>query len=280
MPDLIICHYRTIFVSNKSSADIMRVTTNQEIILNNSNEKIEFPMRLARFMSLAGVASRRESETLIAAGRVSVNGEIITINGCKVNAADRIEVDGKVLSLGRRYYIMLNKPPGYTCTAADPYAEKIVFELINLPDVRLFSAGRLDRDSEGLLILTNDGDYSARLTHPRYNILKRYHVQTDRPIPDDVLDQLRRGIVDEGERLMPESIACERPCCYNFVLNEGKKREIRRMVNYAGAETLELRRLSIGALNLGELPSGKWRELSPDEIDASLSPSTQRARRK
>jgi 23S rRNA pseudouridine2605 synthase len=258
----------------------MRVTINQESVLNNSSEKIEFPMRLARFMSLAGVASRRESETLIAAGRVKINGETIIVNGCKVNAADQVEVDNKVISLGRRYYIMLNKPPGYTCTAADPYAEKIVFELIDLPDVRLFSAGRLDRDSEGLLILTNDGDYSAHLTHPRYNILKRYYVQTDRPIPEDALDQLRRGIVDEGERLVPESIVCERPCCYNFVLNEGKKREIRRMVNYAGAETLVLRRLSIGALELGELPSGKWRELSQDEIDASLSSPLRHAKRK
>ncbi|MBN2642165.1 MAG: hypothetical protein JXR78_10955 [Victivallales bacterium] len=110
--------------------------------------------------------------------------------------------------------------------------------------------------------------------------IKRYHVQTNRPIPDDVLDQLRRGIVDDGERLTPESIVCERPCSYLFVLNEGKKREICRMVNYARVETLVLRLLSISNLELGEPPSGKWRELSQDEIDASLSSPLLHAKRK
>ncbi len=234
------------------------------------NDKIEFPMRLARLMSLAGVASRRESESIIACGRVTVNGKVIDGTGIKVEESDKVEVDGKPVSLGRRYYIMLNKPVGYTCTADDPYAEKTIFDLIDLPGVRLFSAGRLDRDSEGLLILTNDGDYSAQLTHPRYNIKKNYIVETNHPISDEMLEQLHQGIIDDGERLVAEQVIPEGSCRYRFILNEGKKREIRRMINYAGCRTLTLRRESVGKLQLGRLPLGEWRELTPQEIAASL----------
>ncbi|MDD3118425.1 MAG: pseudouridine synthase [Victivallales bacterium] len=231
-----------------------------------------FPMRLQRFMSLAGVASRRECETIIADGRVAVNGRIVTATGTKVTEDDRVAVDGKAVTMAaKRCYIMLNKPPGYTCTASDPHAEHIVFELVKTPGTRLFTAGRLDRDSEGLLILSNDGDYVAKLTHPRYEILKTYVVRTDRPIPAEKLEELRRGIIDAGDRLRAREIVRISSEVFVFILNEGKKREIRRMIDYAGCRTVSLVRIGFGALGLGRLEPGRWRYLNAAEVQQSLT---------
>ena len=227
---------------------------------------IIFPMRLQRFLSLAGVASRRDAENLIAAGRVAVNGAVVMTAGVKVQDGDRVECDGQAVTLGRRCYVILNKPRGYVCTADDPYADKKVLDLVDLPDIRLYTVGRLDKDSEGLLLLTNDGDYAARLTHPRYRICKTYVAKTDYPLAPPQLDWLRGGIVDDGELLCAESIDELAPGKYRFVLNEGKKREIRRMIAAAGAKTLELRRIAVGHLELGQLPSGRWRELTAEEV--------------
>lgn len=235
-------------------------------------ESLEYPMRLQRFMSLAGVASRRECENIIAEGRVHVNGRIVTELGTKVVEEDRIMVDDRVVTLEpQRYYIMLNKPAGYTCTAADPHAEKIVFDLVKTPGIRLFTAGRLDKDSEGLLILSNDGDYVAKLTHPRYEILKTYVVRTNHPIPLDKLEELREGIYDDGEKLKAREIIRMSSEVFVFILNEGKKREIRRMVRHAGCETQGLIRIGFGELELGKLDPGKWRYLSAEEVKKSLS---------
>jgi pseudouridine synthase len=165
---------------------------------------------------------------------------------------------------------MLNKPSGFLCSVSDPHAEQTVFDLVKLHGVRLFSAGRLDLNSEGLLILTNDGDYSERLTHPRHGILKRYLVRTNKPISKDNLDMLRAGIRDFGEFLKPVSILRLKPKEYEFKLNEGKKREIRRLVAATGAKVTLLKRISIGDLQLGTLPTGHWRFISKKEIDASL----------
>lgn len=235
-------------------------------------ENNEFPMRLQRYMSLSGVASRRECEAIIAEGRVLVNGRPVIEPGTKVNAEDRVTVDGRTVTLAsQRYYIMLNKPAGYTCTAADPHADKIVFDLVKTPGVRLFTAGRLDKDSEGLLILSNDGDYVAKLTHPRYEILKTYVVRTNHPIPMDKLEDLRNGIVDDGERLRAREIIRVSSMLFVFILNEGKKREIRRMVRYCGCETVSLTRIGFGELELGRLELGKWRYLSAEEVKMSVS---------
>ena len=235
-------------------------------------EKTEFPMRLQRFMSLSGVASRRDCEAIIAEGRVTVNGRTTTEPGTKVSESDLIAVDGKEVTMAsKRCYIMLNKPVGYTCTASDPHAEHIVFELVKTPGVRLFTAGRLDRDSEGLLILSNDGDYVARLTHPRYEILKTYVVRTDRPIPADKLDELRGGIIDDGDKLKPREIVRISSEVLVFVLNEGKKREIRRMVAHAGCRIESLVRIGFGTLELDTLEPGKWRYLSAEEVKKSMT---------
>ena len=241
--------------------------------MNNPEPGNSFPMRLARFIALAGLASRRDAETIIAEGRAAINGITADTPGIKVNNGDTVTVDGVTLLLGQRHYIMLNKPRGYHCTAEDPHADKLAIDLVDIPGARLFSAGRLDRDSEGLLILTNDGDYAAKLTHPRHNVTKLYMVETLATIPPETLERLRRGIVDDGETLSPLEILRISDTCYRFMLNEGKKREIRRMIRYAGTQVVSLRRTAVGCLELGGLPSGQWRALSPEDIEASLKPS-------
>lgn len=228
-------------------------------------------MRLVKFLAAAGIASRRKAADLVAAGDILVNGKPPLGPGDPISSRDEVRCRGRVVTLNPLYYIMINKPRGYTCTNEDAHAEKKVFELIDLPgSPKLFSAGRLDRESEGLLIITNDGDYGMRLTHPRHEVLKTYLVRTVGPIAAAELGRIRRGIVDEGEELRPRRIDELSPGYYRFILNEGKKREIRRLIRAAGGRTLELKRVRIGGLELGGLPPGKWRHLTPEEIAASL----------
>lgn len=235
--------------------------------------ELNFPVALNRFISAAGAASRRKSAELIKNGVVTVNGKIVTSPGERVNATDLVEVNGKTMVIGKRYYIMLNKPPGYTCTAADPYAEHKAIDLIELPGVRLFSAGRLDKASEGLIIFSNDGDYIDHLTHPRYGILKTYELTTDQPISSDFLSELCKGIADDGEQLKAVEFTEIAPCQYRVVLNEGKKREIRRMAIAAGCRAEKLVRVAIGELLLGDLNSGTWRQLSNQDRQQSAQTS-------
>lgn len=233
-------------------------------------KKFEFPMRLVRFMALAGVASRRKSEELIADGEVEVNGQIITEQGFKVSDSDKICFAGRELKIKKRTTVVLNKPSGYLCSASDPHAEKTVFDLVQIPNTRLFSVGRLDLNSEGLLILTDDGDLAAKLTHPRFQIKKKYLVKTEKNLSRNDLQKLEKGIKDDGEMLRAEKIVFKKRNEYIFILTEGKKREIRRMVSAVKNRVLLLRRIAVGGLDLGNLPIGKWRYLKPDEIKLAL----------
>ncbi|MPN22153.1 Ribosomal small subunit pseudouridine synthase A [bioreactor metagenome] len=168
---------------------------------------------------------------------------------------------------------MLNKPRGYVCTNADPHAPRKAVDLIRLDSpVRLFSAGRLDKESEGMILFSNDGDYVAQLTHPRHEILKTYLVRVVRELTSAELERIRAGIREDGELLRVVSIDPLGKCRYRIVLNEGKKREIRRLTAAVGAATLELRRVRIGGLELGDLPEGAFRELSPEEVALTLTP--------
>ena len=240
---------------------------------NENNESSgDSPSVLSHFLSLSGIASRRKCADIVKAGRVKVNGQTVTAPGCRINSGDKVDCDGQPVKIEQRFYIMLNKPRGYACTNDDPHAEKKVFDLVKVEGVRLFSAGRLDKDSEGLLIITNDGGYAMQLTHPRYEIFKTYLVKTDAPISATELNRLRRGISDGGERLCPEKIEDNGNCQYQFILNEGKKREIRRMIAAVGRKTVSLQRLSIGALSLDALEQGEWRFLSDAEVKLSLRP--------
>lgn len=228
--------------------------------------------RLVKFLSAAGVASRRAAGDLVKAGRIAVNGRTIREPGFRILPADTVTLDGRpVEPAGRFHYIMLNKPRGYVCTNADLHAPRKAVDLIRLdPPVRLFSAGRLDKESEGMILFSNDGDYVARLTHPRYEIRKTYLVRVTREFTEPELTRIRTGITDGGEHLRVISIAPAGNCLYRIVLNEGKKREIRRITAAVGSPTLELRRIRIGALALGDLPPGAFRELTPEEVALTL----------
>ena len=228
--------------------------------------------RLVKFLSAAGVASRRAAGDLVKAGRIAVNGRTIREPGFRILPADTVTLDGRpVEPAGRFHYIMLNKPRGYVCTNADPHAPRKAVDLIRLdPPVRLFSSGRLDKESEGMILFSNDGDYVARLTHPRYEIRKTYLVRVTREFTEPELTRIRTGITDGGEHLRVISIAPAGNCLYRIVLNEGKKREIRRLTAAVGSPTLELRRIRIGGLALGDLPQGAFRELTPEEVALTL----------
>jgi len=269
MPPAILAVYYYVVKIN------MIVTAKDEIMTEKSinlQDMEENTFNLSHFLSLSGIASRRKCADIVKAGLVQINGRTVTEPGCRVNAGDEVIYDGRPVRIEQRIYIMLNKPRGYVCTNDDPHAGQRAFDLVKVDGARLFSAGRLDKDSEGLLIITNDGDYAMQLTHPRHEIFKAYLVKTDVAIPAGELNRLRQGIIDDGERLLPQKIEEVGSCRYRFVLNEGKKREIRRMIAAVGRKTISLQRISVGALILGALESGKWRFLSEAEVKLSLLP--------
>lgn len=233
---------------------------------------MENAVRLVKFLSMYGDLSRRKAGDEVKAGHVTVNEITETNPGRAVSGDDRVKLNGRLLvAEERKVYVMLNKPRGYTCTNDDPHADKKAVDLIKLDgNPRLFSAGRLDKDSEGLLILSNDGDYVNRLTHPSFEILKVYEVELKRTLTAQELQTITKGIADEGEMLHVKSVRHLSGCRYEFILNEGKKREIRRIARAVNAPVVTLKRLQIGNLKLGKLPAGKFVELTPGEVNQSL----------
>ena len=231
--------------------------------------------RLVKFLSSAGAASRRAAGELVKSGRVTVNGRTILEPGARISAADLVTLDGTpVRQPEKRLYLMLHKPRGYVCTNNDPPAERKAVDLIRLdPPVRLFSAGRLDKESEGLILFSNDGAYVEQLTHPRHEILKQYHVRITRDLTAPELERIRAGIADDGDILRVRAIDRIGRAYYRITLNEGKKREIRRITAAVGAPTLQLKRVRVGGLELGSLPPGRWRMLTPEEVTLSLKPN-------
>ena len=224
-------------------------------------------MNLVKFLSSCGAASRRKAEELIRSGAVKIHGEPVTEPAFRVAETAEVELDGKVFTLpDRRRYFLLHKPRGYVCSNADSHAEKLAVELITVPGVRLVSAGRLDKESEGAIIFSDDGEFINRLAHPRYGVLKRYEVVTAAPISAQWQKRMVSGISDDGEHLRVISIKEIGSCRYEIILNEGKKREIRRLTAAAGAPTRRLIRVAIGGVELGKLPCGAFRELTADEL--------------
>ncbi len=223
--------------------------------------------RLTKFLSLAGVASRRGADELVAAGRVAVNGAPPTGPGMRITENDRVTLDGRpvVVPCERKLYYILHKPRGYVTSNADPHATKLARSLVPATE-RLFAAGRLDKDSEGLLLFSNDGDLVHALTHPRFGTRKEYHVTTRTPLPPEAPRRLCEGIEDAGERLRALRVEELSPQKYRFVLNEGKNREIRRMVEAVGGVVARLKRVAMGGVRLGTLPVGACRTLTQEEI--------------
>jgi 23S rRNA pseudouridine2605 synthase len=225
---------------------------------------------IAKYLASCGVASRRAAVELVKAGKIAVNGSVVTDPSLRIKNDDKVTVDGKsVVPESVKRYIMLHKPRGYTCSNADAHAKKLAVDLIDVPE-RLVSAGRLDKDSEGLIIFSNDGEYINTLGHPSFNIRKRYHVRLDKELSSVQIRTLLQGISDRDEILKPDNIRKIGEKLYEFTLNEGRNREIRRMAAFCGAEVKRLCRVSVGTLQLGDLPCGKWRELTPEEIRQTL----------
>jgi pseudouridine synthase len=232
-------------------------------------------MRLQKYLAEAGVASRRAGERIILEGRVAVNGKVVRELGTKVDPErDRITVDGGPVKAKRKMYVAVNKPRGVVCSRSDPSGRQTIGELLPPEWQHLYSVGRLDRDSEGLLFLTNDGEFSLRLTHPRYGVAKKYVVTTEGRIEANVLDKMREGVFDQGERLKAQKArivsASNKQSVLELELLEGKYREIRRMCDVLGLRVLRLQRVQIGKIKLGELKVGRWRTLTDGEINSLL----------
>lgn len=235
--------------------------------------------RLQKILSNAGVASRRQAEQMILAGRVAVNGTVQRVLGARADPdVDEITVDGEPVVKQRYVYLALNKPRGIVTSARDELGRKTVLDLAGDVGVQLHPIGRLDRDSEGLVLLTNDGNLTNLLTHPRHEVAKEYLVGVDRPVSRRDQQRMVRGIVCGGEKLRAESVAplepdgaADLPPAGGWLLitlREGKNRQIRRMLAAIGRRVVLLRRTRIGPIALGDLPSGKTRALSADEVAA------------
>ncbi len=227
-------------------------------------------MRLQKFFSDCGVLSRRAAEAEIAAGRVKVNGTVAQIGDSIDPETDIVEYRGKRIQPRineKRRYIMLNKPRGYVTTANDEKGRPTVIQLTAGVGSRIYPVGRLDMDSEGLLLLTDDGELANQLTHPRHEIPKIYHVTLSTALTKEQLATLRAPMELDGYRLQPVTVKKLAPDTVQMNLYEGRNRQIRRMCEAAGLKVIRLQRIAIGDLGLGDLPLGKWRELTPDEVE-------------
>jgi 23S rRNA pseudouridine2605 synthase len=239
--------------------------------------------RLARFLAHSGIASRRHAEELIAAGRVQVNGVVVTSQGTRIRPGqDEVRVDGKVVHQPTKHvYVLLHKPVGYVCTMHDPQRRPTVLDLLPaaLRRLRVYPVGRLDRDTSGLLLLTNDGDYALRMSHPRYATEKHYQALVQGCPSPASLEALRKGItITEGDRRNPGSSYITAParvsllrqeganCWLALTIHEGRKRQVRRMLATVGHPVLQLIRVGVGSLTLGNLPVGAWRYLADEEV--------------
>ena len=228
-------------------------------------------IRLQKFLSAAGVCSRRKGEEFIKAGRISVNGEVIVELGTKIDPdQDRVEVDGKAIQPSNTLvYIALNKPKDYVTSCSHP-GQKVVVDLVDVSE-RIYPVGRLDKDSTGLLLLTNDGRLHHRLSHPSFDHEKEYDVTVARPISEGALKKMRDGLPLMGTKTRPARITRISPRRFRIVLQEGKNRQIRRMVRKVGNEVTRLQRQRFASIKLGNLPPGKWRYLSPGEKKSLLT---------
>ena len=230
-----------------------------------------FEVRLNRFLAAAGLGSRRHCDELIAAGRVRINGKVCTDFSAQPDDRDHVKVDGKLVHHERRLDLILHKPAGFVSTRKDPNARDTIFDLLPPHLPRLFNIGRLDTQTEGLLLLTNNGDLAQRLTHPRYKIEKEYEVTLDRAWDPTLAPKLHRGIFLDGQRARIDSVHSIKPTVLRVIMRQGINRQIRRMFYEIGYEVKKLVRTRVGRLRLGDLPLGHWRPLSKSELK-SLEP--------
>jgi 23S rRNA pseudouridine2605 synthase len=222
-------------------------------------------VRLAKFLAHGGVASRRKAEEIIAKGLVTVGGEVVTDPARDVETGDDVRVNGSPVAAEAREVWIVNKPAGVVSTAREPGARPAVVELVKT-NARLYPVGRLDADSTGLLLLTNDGELANRLTHPRYEVPKTYRARLRSPLRDHDLERLRQGVELEDGLTAPAQVRRRGEREVEIVLREGRNRQVRRMLEAVGNEVVELRRIAFGPLRLGDLKEGAARLLSSDEV--------------
>ncbi len=227
------------------------------------------PLRLQLYLARAGVASRRASERLIENGSISVNGEIVTRLGTKVLPTDDVRVDGKPVRIEQRnVYVALNKPRRYLCSAHDPEGRPLAVSLLEPHyEERLFSVGRLDFLSSGLIFYTNDGEFARVVAHPSNRVEKEYRVDAQKPIPSALLDEYQQGIVVDGETYRLDRYQYKTPRSVRLTLTEGKNREIRRVFAHWRIGVRRIHRVRIGIVKLKDTPSGQYRPLSQKEVD-------------
>lgn len=241
--------------------------------------------RLQKVLAHAGVASRRKSEDLIRQGRVTVNGQVVTRLGTKVDPArDEIRVDGQRVEVASRHvYIMLNKPRGVLSSMEDDRGRRALSDLVLIP-TRVYPVGRLDVDSEGLILLTDDGEVANHLTHPRYKHEKEYRVLVNGRPSEDTLDAWQRGVLLDGELTAPAHVSVVQShassTLLRVVMHEGRKRQIRRVAALLGHPVRDLRRIRLGPLHLHDLGAGQWRYLSSQEIQKLQSLKSTARKRK
>lgn len=232
-------------------------------------------MRLNKFLSTAGIASRRKSDELINEGKVSVNGKVVTEMGVEVNPKkDRVVYEGEEIKLPSAFvYYKFHKPKGCVCTAKDEKDRKTIYDVINLPE-RLFSVGRLDYDTEGLLILTNDGEFANKISHPSFHIEKEYKVTVEGEVLESEMAVLRKGVVIDGIRMPTAKVkwlSYEKGFTkLSVIIDEGQNRQIRKMFEAIGKTIKLLKRVRIGKVTLGGLKRGAVKELNPLEISLLL----------
>ncbi|MGH8093291.1 MAG: pseudouridine synthase [Chthoniobacterales bacterium] len=223
-------------------------------------------MRLNRFLAAAGLGSRRHCDELIAGGRVTVNGQPCTNFGTQIGESDHVKVDHRLVRKKENLTILLHKPAGFVSTRRDPNATDTIYDLLPAKFSRLFNVGRLDAQTEGLLLLTSDGDLAQQLTHPRYKVEKEYEVTLDRLWEPRLAAKLREGIFLDGKRARLSRVQQFGPTRLRVVLQQGLNRQVRRMFYEIGYEVKHLVRTHIGHLRLGDLPRGSWRPLTKSEL--------------
>lgn len=226
-------------------------------------------IRLQKYMADCGVASRRKCEEIILLGRVKVNGKTVSELGTKVTSGDIVMLDDEEIKpVSKKVYIALNKPVGVVTTVSDQFDRPAVTDLVaDEIHTRVFPVGRLDYDTEGLLIMTNDGDITYKLTHPKHVVFKTYHAVLNKvPHPKDV-ERLKNGVVIDGKKTKPAKINWLKDNVFEIAISEGRNRQIRKMFESIGCNVEALRRIAVGNLTLGNIPLGRWRHLSPAEID-------------
>lgn len=232
-------------------------------------------IRLQKYLAMCNVASRRSAEEMILQGRVSVNGAKCTTLGTKVTENDTVCVDGTKVTLEtKKYYIMLNKPTGYMTTVSDEQGRATVMELVSDISKRLYPVGRLDCNTEGLLLLSNDGDFTYKVTHPKHKLEKTYEVFVSGNAEKNAIKKLEQGVWIDGKKTAPAVVDIvdygKNSAVLSITIHEGRNRQVRKMCASVGFKVMGLKRVSEGGLTLGNLPLGRWRHLTEAEVERIL----------